>query len=167
MPIPAILGAGVKAILGSLGGKIGDVIDQAVTDKDLANKLKHDIEKTLIDSTTQVRLQQEMTAQETERTHQAALNQSDIYTKRARPKIAIESWRLAIGYALLSFGEQVVRGADAVLSFDPVIFGTIAGPALWYMGMRGIEKTAAYWKGNVPDMQAPMASIREMILAKG
>lgn len=108
-----------------------------------------------------IRLQAEAdTQQAIEATHQAALNQSDLITKRTRPRIARQSWIASLFYAALTIFAQLIgtvynanledgqftQAIDvSALTFDPVIFGTLAGPALWYMGMRGLEK---YKHGN-------------------
>jgi len=79
-----------------------------------------------------------------EETHQAALDQADLITKRTRPMIARQSWGIGITYAVSTIlggvADPFMQTDLSTLAFDPVIFGTLAGPALWYMGMRGIEK---------------------------
>ena len=153
--------AGVVGVLKGLVTKGAEIIKEKVKDVDLAEQLSHDLEVAILDAGTQVKLQQEITAQETQRTHQAALNQSDLYTKRARPKIATESWRLSTGYALVAMFSMAV---DGPMSFDPLMFGTLAGPAVFYMGMRGMEKTAAYVKGRTPDMQMIPDQLKDLLL---
>ena len=140
MPLPAILAA--------LLPKAVDVVDKLVPDKDLKEKLKHELEKEMLAANLQLEMKQQETMQEIERTHQAELNQSDVFTKQTRPRIARESWRLCVGYALIAFGCMAIQKEDAALKFDAAVFGTIAAPALWYMGMRGMEKTAAFIKGR-------------------
>ena len=146
----------LDVLSGGIGGKIFDTIDKLVPDKDLRETLKGaldmkrltgdiDLEKVAIEAERDTQLA-------IEQTHQAALNQSDLSTKRARPDIARSSWRLCWFYTVSTIGSQVLEVfVEAIfdvdmptVAFDPVIFGTIAGPALWYMGMRGFDK----WKGN-------------------
>ena len=105
-----------------------------------------------------VRIQAERDmAVEEQRTHQAALNQSDLYTKQTRPKIARQSWGASLTYAVLTvFGQmggsvynanidETTKALElAMISFDPLVFGTLAGPAVWYQGMRSIDK----WKNG-------------------
>jgi hypothetical protein len=143
----------VDALTGGIGGKILDTIDKFVPDKDLRDKLKHAL--SMAELTGDLDLQKvEIEAERDtqiviEQTHQAALNQQDLYTKRTRPKIARQSWLLCIGYVIVTiFGgglaDPFVAADLSTLAFDPVIFGTLAGPALWYMGMRGFDK----WKNG-------------------
>lgn len=162
------LGKAVSTVVGLLNGQVGNIIDQLVADKDLAANLKHQLDLTRLVGQQEIQAkiidsEKEMEI-ERERTHQARLQQNDLYTKRARPRIAIESWRLSAVYLISTIGSQIVgaffnwaRDPDPVtgalppefpaIAFDPLVFGTIAGPALWFMGVRGLER----WKaGGTP-----------------
>jgi hypothetical protein len=144
------------SILGIIGGKVGErimgVVDKNVKDKDLRERLKHELDMSALLSGAELRkieLEAERDLRvEIEKTHQAEMNQADLYTKRTRPKIARQSWVLAGVYAGATiFGRLVdpfITSDLSTLAFDPVAFGTLAGPALWYMGMRGFDK----WKHN-------------------
>jgi hypothetical protein len=142
----------MDVITGGIGGKIMDTIDKFVPDKDLNATLKHqlsmatltadiDLQKTEVEAERDVQIA-------IEQTHQVELNQSDIYTKQTRPKIARQSWFLGSVYAAITVFSMLVDPfveADlASLVFDPIMFGTLVGPALWYSGMRGIDK----WKNG-------------------
>ena len=143
----------IGALTGGIGEKIVGTIDKFVTDKDLKAQLTHalsmaeltgemDLERIEIEANRDMQLQ-------IEQTHQVALNQNDLYTKRTRPKIARQSWALCAGYMILTIlgGGLMDPFVDADLStlkFDPVVFGTLASPAFWYMGMRGLDK----WKNG-------------------
>lgn len=85
--------------------------------------------------------------QSDERRHLAEMNQSDVYTKRTRPKIARESWQLSAFYALSStFIFPLIQPfiKNQLPTFDAWVFGAIAAPALTYMGVRGLER----WKAG-------------------
>jgi len=150
-----ILGA-IQGIGSLLNGKVGQIIDQLVPDRDLATNLKHQLDLTRLLGDQEI--QKAAIAAErdiqvaAEETHRARLQQSDLVVKRARPKIALESWRLAITYALITFTSPFIDGlllADlsSVPAFDPLVFSSIAGPAFWFMGIRGAER----WKaGGTP-----------------
>lgn len=142
----------LNVLTGGVGQKIGDIVDQMVPDKDLARQLKHELDLRILMSEAElakVRMDAEKEiAVAVEETHQAALNQQDLYTKRTRPKIARQSWLLGATYAAVTvlgtLADPFLEADLSTLVFDPVAFGTLVGPALWYMGMRGFDK----WKGN-------------------
>jgi len=129
----------ISAILGAILPNVFKTVDKIIPDKDLAKKLNHELELAVLSSENEVAIAKEETQQEIERTHQVEMNQSDIKTKRTRPEIARESWRLGVGYALLCFGCSALQ-EEPKLVFDVYIFGTIVTPALWYMGMRSVDK---------------------------
>ena len=148
-----IAGKILDAFTGGIGEKIFGTIDKLVTDKDLKAQLTHALSMTELSGSIdieKIQIEAERDMQiEIEKTHQAALNQNDLYTKRTRPKIARQSWMLCAGYMILTImcGGLLDPFVDADLStlkFDPVVFGTLASPAFWYMGMRGLDK----WKQN-------------------
>lgn len=136
------------AILEKVIGVGGDIISQLVTDKDLAKQLDHAF-RTQIASHSADFKQLELSAEQAmfeaqQKTVQAELHQSDLYTKRTRPKIARQSWYITAIYALSSMLLPVVPetwnlGAPSI---DWQIFLVLASPALTYMGVRGFEK----WK---------------------
>lgn len=146
----------IQGIAGLFDSTVGSIVDQLVPDKDLATQLKHNLAMTRLIG--QQDIQKQLIAAERdmeverEKTHQARLQQNDLYTKRARPKVALESWRLAVLYAGITFISPVLDGlftADLsnVPAFDPVVFTAIASPAFWFMGIRGAER----WKaGGTP-----------------
>lgn len=151
-PAGAAMGGAVARALGVPNDP--DHIEQALrTDPNAAVKLA-ELEASLEQAKIQAQRDERLAIEET---HQAALNQNDLYTKRTRPKIARQSWLLCVIYTVITIFAQLLgtvfnanRAADvppvdvSALTFDPVIFGTLAGPALWYMGMRGLDK----WKNG-------------------
>jgi len=151
-PAGAAIGGVVAAALGVQNHPTA--IERALqTDPQAAVKLaelESNIEMVKIQAERDVQVAQE-------ETHQAALNQNDLYTKQTRPKIARQSWGAALSYAVLTvFGQlggsvynaNIEAGSKALelamISFDPLVFGTLAGPAVWYQGMRSIDK----WKNG-------------------
>lgn len=147
IPIP-IIGGLIEKFLG-IGGNI---VDQVVKDKDLAEKLKHEFRmavqaddsefrKAVLEADTRIfEAQQE--------TIQAELHQSDLYTKRTRPKIAIRSFHAGLVYTLLS---QIPEGGIMIFSwtlmpwqFQWSVLGLLYSPALTYMGVRSVDK----WKNG-------------------
>ncbi len=143
-----VAGPGGAALAGSIAAALGveptpTAIEQALRqDPNAAVKLAQieaDLEKTKLQTERDVQVA-------VEQTHQAALNQADLRTKRTRPDIARQSWILAAFYAVVTiFGKLIDPFVEADLStlvFDSVAFGTLAGPAVWYMGMRTADK----WK---------------------
>lgn len=150
-------------ILGDLWGKIvdkgGDIISELVTDKDLAKELDHAFRTQMAKNShdfevLEKQLEADMFAAQQE-TIQAELHQSDIYTKRTRPKIATKSFYAGLAYVLMSM--LPVTGITIPIPFTdgasltilpwvyewPVLM-LLYSPALAYMGVRGFEK----WKGG-------------------
>jgi len=144
------------AILGDLWGKIVDggtsLISEFITDKDQAAQLEHAWrtqmegnkaanEQAILEHDTRIFEAQQKTVQ-------AELHQSDIYTKRTRPKIATRSFYAGLSYVLL--GSLPETGLDlgfTVLlpwAFTWEVLGLLYSPALTYMGVRGLEK----WKAG-------------------
>jgi hypothetical protein len=161
--VRGIVGATAPVLGGLLGGpggsKIGSMLAAAlgVTNNPSAIEKALQVDPAaavklaeLESNVEAIRIQAEADTQMAiEATHQAALQQSDLVTKRTRPRIARQSWAASLAYALITiFGTMLdpfITQDLSTLAFDPVIFGTLAGPALWYMGMRGLEK---YKHGN-------------------
>ncbi|MCZ6775251.1 MAG: 3TM-type holin [Ignavibacteria bacterium] len=135
-------------LLETVVGVSGKIISELVTDKDLAKQLDHafrsqvsmeaaDFKQIEIEAEKEMFLAQQKTVQ-------AELHQSDLYTKRTRPKIARQSWYITAIYALSSMLLPVAPEAWGLgePSIDWQIFLVLASPALTYMGVRGFEK----WK---------------------
>lgn len=145
MAIPFI-GKLLEKVVGIGGG----IIKELVTDKDLAKQLDHAFRTQLSMQDSEFK-QLELAAERDmfeaqQETVQAELHQSDLYTKRTRPKIARQSWYITAIYALSSMLLPVAPeawglGAPAI---DWQIFLVLASPALTYMGVRGFEK----WKNG-------------------
>lgn len=145
MAIP-FLGKLLEKVVGVGGG----IISELVTDKDLAKKLDHEF-RSMFETHAAEFKQLELAAERDmyeaqQKTIQAELHQSDLYTKRTRPKIARQSWYITAVYALSSMllpvaPESWGLGAPAI---DWQIFLVLASPALTYMGVRGFEK----WKNG-------------------
>lgn len=141
-------------LLGDLWSKVvdigGGIISELVTDKDLAKQLDHAFriqmgaQKHAYD-TEVLRTEAEIFKAQQE-TVQAELHQTDLYTKRTRPKIARQSWYITAIYALSSMLLPVAPASwglgEPVIDWQ--IFLVLASPALTYMGVRGWEK----WKNG-------------------
>ena len=81
-------------------------------------------------------------------TIQAELQQSDLYTKRARPKIATKSFYAGLIYVLMSRLPEsgIAFGSFVIMPFqyEWEVLMLLYAPALTYMGVRGFEK----WKAG-------------------
>lgn len=143
-------------ILGDLWGKIvdkgGSIISELVTDKDLAKKLEHEFRSQMdqnqhefktLEVETEARL---FEAQQ--KTIQAELQQSDLYTKRTRPKIALKSFYAGLIYVLMSRlpVDGVAIGSWVLMpwQYEWEVLMLLYAPSLTYMGVRGFEK----WKAG-------------------
>jgi len=143
-------------ILGDLWGKIvdkgGSIISELVTDKDLAKKLEHEFRSQMdqnqhefktLEVETEARL---FEAQQ--KTIQAELQQSDLYTKRARPKVATKSFYAGLVYVLMSRipVDGIAIGSWVLMpwQYEWEVLMLLYAPALTYMGVRGFEK----WKAG-------------------
>lgn len=145
MAIPFI-GALLEKVIGVGGG----IIKELVQDKDLAKQLDHAFRTQLSLQAAEFK-QLELAAERDmfeaqQKTVQAELHQSDLYTKRTRPKIARQSWYITAVYALSSMLLPVAPEAWGLgePAIDWQIFLVLASPALTYMGVRGFEK----WKNG-------------------
>lgn len=153
----------VGKLLEIVADKGSSLISEFITDKDEANRLtaafrsqlsaeNHEIKQLEIEAERDMHANEQVT-------HQVALNQADLYTKRTRPKIARQSWFLTITYAIFStigaplltyFTAQTgpdgeaVAGVFADIVFQWEVFVAIASPALTYMGVRTFDK----WKNG-------------------
>ena len=139
-------------LLSKVADKGGDIIKELVRDKDLAEKLdhefrtllstqNHDIEKMVLQVESDMfKAQQE--------TIQAELHQTDLYTKRSRPKIARRSFYAGLIYMLLTAlpegGVQIGTAVMMPWQFRWEVLLLAYSPALTYMGVRGFEK----WKAG-------------------
>ncbi len=145
-------------ILGSLIGKIvdkgGDIIKKMVADKDLAKRLEHEFRVQMGQNSADfkalvVETEERIFAAQ-QKTVQAELQQSDLYTKRARPKIATKSFYAGLAYVLLSrlpvLGIQIPFTDSVIMPFqyEWEVLMLLYAPALTYMGVRGFEK----WKAG-------------------
>ena len=143
MAIP-FLGKIIETVI----GRGSEIIKELVTDKDLAKQLDHAFRTQMAASEAsfkQLELASEQAMFEAQqKTVQAELHQSDLYTKRTRPKIARQSWYITAIYALSSMLLPVAPEAWGLgePKIDWQIFLVLASPALTYMGVRGFEK----WK---------------------
>lgn len=138
----------IGKLLEKVIGVGGDIIKELVPDKDLAKRLDHAFRSQISMEAAgfkqlELEAEKEMFLAQ-QKTVQAELHQSDLYTKRTRPKIARQSWYITAVYALSSmllpvFPESLGLGEPSI---DWQIFLVLASPALTYMGVRGFEK----WK---------------------
>jgi len=140
----------IGKIIETVIGKGADIISELVTDKDLAKQLDHEFRSMVENNSAQFKALEVEAEKEQfvahQKTVQAELHQSDLYTKRTRPKIARQSWYVTATYALSSMLLPVVPEAWelGVPAIDWQIFLVLASPALTYMGVRGFEK----WKNG-------------------
>lgn len=146
------------ALLGKIADKGGDIINKLVKDKDLAAQLEHEFRSQVSEQDHE--LQAQVAAIEAniyeahQKTVQAELQQTDLYTKRARPKIAMKSFYAGLAYVLMSMlpvdGLTIaVPFTDTVMVIMPwqyewEVLMLLYSPALTYMGVRGFEK----WKAG-------------------
>lgn len=143
-------------ILGSLIGKIvdkgGDIIKKMVSDKDLAKRLEHEFRTQMGQNSADFKA---LVVETEERIHaahqktvQAELQQSDLYTKRARPKIATKSFYAGLGYVFMSRipTDGIMFGSFVLMpwQYEWEVLMLLYAPALTYMGVRGFEK----WKAG-------------------
>jgi len=145
----------VGAIIDKLIDRGGAIISELVTDKDLAKQLDHEWRSQMAaqDHEYQVlesQIESDMFKAQQE-TIKAELHQSDLYTKRTRPKIARQSWYLTVGYTIVSMVDSFIMNlldftpeqvAASEVEFVWEVFVAIAAPALTYMGVREFGK----WK---------------------
>ena len=141
-------------ILGDLWGKIvdkgGDIISEIVTDKDLAKQLDHEFRTQMAVQehdfkTTELNVEQKIFEAQ-QKTIQAELHQTDLYTKQTRPKIARQSWYITGAYAIAGLALRAApeHYGFRVPEFQWEVYLVLSSPALTYMGVRGFEK----WKGG-------------------
>lgn len=156
MGVKDVLAGVANALSGGVLEKVTGIIDKAVTDKDLKEKLKAELETLARTQEHEQRMAlvrlEEAVQTEQLKTIQAELAQSDLYTKQTRPRIARQSWYVSGAYAIGSFAMQtylVIRppkmsgeALDALLSasgFQWEIYLAAAAPALTYMGVRSFD----------------------------
>jgi hypothetical protein len=143
-------------VIGNLIGKIvdmgGEIIKKLVREKDLATRLEHEFRSQMgqnaADFNTLVVETEERIFADQQKTIQAELQQSDLYTKRARPKIATKSFYAGLIYVLMSRlpVEGIVFWDWTIMPFqyEWEVLMLLYAPALTYMGVRGFEK----WKAG-------------------
>jgi hypothetical protein len=131
-----------NVLTGGVVDKVVGVVDKLVVDKDLREKLNAEFRATQF--VTDAALEQARIESETaiiqaqEVTHQAEVNQSDIYTKQTRPKIARLSFYFASLYTLGSMASKLHAGVPDI-DMEPEAFLLLASPALTYVGVRSID----------------------------
>ena len=130
---------------GGFGEKIGSVVDQLVRDKDLADKLKHDMAVLIATQEQAIRLAvidaDKAGEHDQQETIRAELAQTDLYTKQTRPKLARLSWYGSMAYIFASvISGLVVQITDVPI--DWAVLTVIMSPVLAYMGVRTFDK----WK---------------------
>ena len=140
----------IGKIIESVVDKGADLISEFIPDKDLAKRLDHEF-RTQMSRESHSMQQLELSAEQAmfeaqQKTIQAELHQSDLYTKRTRPKIARQSWYVTAAYALISLVIPVLPTAWGLNapSLQWNIFLVLASPALTYMGVREFGK----WKNG-------------------
>lgn len=137
-------------ILGDLWSKVvdvgGGIISELITDKDLAKELDHKFRMAMGTQkhefdTHVLEVEKDMFIAQQE-TIQAELHQTDLYTKRTRPKIARQSWYVTATYAIMStFLPMLPKSLELQAPvFQWEMFLVLASPALTYMGVRGFDK---------------------------
>lgn len=140
----------IGKIIEKVIGVGGDIIKELVPDKDLAKRLDHAF-RTQLSMEGATYKQLELTAEKEmfisqQETVRAELHQSDLYTKRTRPKIARQSWYITAAYAIAGTFLPVLPETWGLQApqMQWEIFLVLASPALTYMGVRGFEK----WKNG-------------------
>lgn len=127
--------------------KGAELISEVVTDKDLATQLTHEFRLRMGMQQHEYKMAAQQAEQEMfeaqQETIQAELHQSDLYTKRTRPKVARQSWYITALYAAVS--TVIIPAMPETVGIKPVVFHwevflVLASPALTYMGVRGFEK---------------------------
>jgi hypothetical protein len=137
-------------LLEVIANKGGTLINKFVKDKDLAAKITHELKMSIQEDDTDIALAVEESHRAIKEADAqiriAELHQNDTYTKRTRPKIARQSWYLAMAYTAATVITKVLPTAwgVGVVSFEWYIFIAIASPAMEYMGVRSIDK----WKNG-------------------
>ncbi len=142
MSIGSFFSGIANALTGGVVEKAVGIVDKLVTDKDLAQRLAAEFKTTQF--VTEAALEQARIESETaiiqaqEATHQAEVNQSDIYTKRTRPKIARLSFYFASLYVIASAASKMLEQV-ADVEVNGEAFLLLASPALTYMGVRSLD----------------------------
>jgi hypothetical protein len=133
--------------------KGAQVISELVKDKDLAAKLEHEFRSQLSKENhdlqaLEIQAEKEI-FQAQQSTIQAELHQSDLYTKRTRPKIARQSWYVAGSYALLAavLPALPLEWGLGQVNFMWEVFLALAAPAMTYMGVRTVDLGISRLKG--------------------
>lgn len=150
MAIPFI-GAIIDKVIGVGGG----IISKLVKDKDLAKQLDHAFRMEMESNAAEFKameVEAEARIYEShQKTVQAELQQSDLFTKRTRPSIARKSFYAGLAYALLTalpvdgVGIPFTEGILMPWQFEWSVLMLLYSPALTYMGVRGFEK----WKNGM------------------
>ena len=156
MSVKDVLTGIANSLTGGVLEKVTGIIDKAVTDKDLKEKLKAELETLARNHAHEremalVRLEEAVQTEQL-KTIQAELAQSDLYTKQTRPRIARQSWYVSGAYAIGSYVTQTYllikppalsgEALDAIMgiaSFQWEIYLAAAAPALTYMGVRSFD----------------------------
>lgn len=144
MSITSFFSGIANVLTGGVVEKAVGIVDKLVTDKDLAQRLAAEfrttqfvteaaLEQAKLESETQIQVAQEVT-------HQAELNQSDVYTKQTRPRIARQSWYVSGFYAIGCFITSIFEVPYIKdVQFQWEIYLAAAAPALTYMGVRSFD----------------------------
>jgi len=140
------LTGGIATAVKSIVDKGASLIGKFVADKDLAAKLSAEFKAQMSEENHEYRTLLANVERDiftaSQKTIQAELAQSDLYTKRTRPKIARQSWYLTVAYvaATLVTGAAPKSWGLTPIVFQWFVFMAMASPALSYMGIRGFEK---------------------------
>jgi hypothetical protein len=143
----------IGTIIDRVIDKGASLISEFVTDKDQAARLEHEwrqqlsrenheIAKLALEIERDINVSQQATIQ-------AELHQSDLYTKRTRPKIARQSWYIAGAYAMLAavMPALPIEWGFGTIAFGWEIFIALAAPAMTYMGVRTVDLGISRIKG--------------------
>lgn len=143
MSLP-IIGDIINAVI----NKGGDLVSEFITDKDKAAEFRHKLELAVLADKSLERDVEARLFEAQQKTIQAELAQSDLYTKRTRPIIARRSFYAGLGYVLLTAIPDSGIAFSSILimpwSFNWEVLMLLYAPALTYMGVRGFEK----WKAG-------------------
>lgn len=134
----------VTDIINAVIGKGGDLISEFIADKDKAAEFKHKLELAVLNDKAIERDVEARLFEAQQKTIQAELEQTDLYTKRTRPSIARKSFYAGLGYVFLT--ALPAQGIYGMMpwAFNWEVLMLMYAPALTYMGVRGFEK----WKSG-------------------
>lgn len=120
----------VLGILKKIASPVLGIVDKAINDKDLATKLKHDIEKTILEQGFE--LEQELTKR-----HELDMKSDSWLSKNVRPMTLVF---LLFVFVIITFFDGNIGQFGLNESYIPVYETLLSLVFTFYFGSRGIEK---------------------------